>query len=909
MQVLTEIDTPPLRFMPTDDGLRMALSAAQAGLWEWQLDTNLNTWSQEVWALFGLSPDVQASQDAWLASIHPEDRTYARQTVFAASQCRVPFEIEWRTNPSSGPVRWILSRGQPGQPRQDGQPTYTGIVMDITARKKAEHAVLKLTESLEERVKERTAALSEHERLLQNILDGVPGLIGYWTKDLRNRFANKAYVEWFGMSADQLRNLHIKEVLGPELFAQNWPYIEAVLNGLPQRFETLIPIPRQPERHRHSEAHYLPDIVNGVVQGFLVIVFDISQIKQAELAAEAANQAKSEFLANISHEVRTPLNAMFGLAQVGARQAVGTPQARTFEQMLDSAQHLLTLVNDVLDFSRIESGKLNLHYERINLGQVLEHVLTLKAILAQAKGLPLIIHESADVPQYFHGDATRLSQILLNLLSNAIKFTDAGQVAIRLDYIAPDLIMEVTDTGIGMSEDKLQQLFKPFVQVHGHHPAQAGGTGLGLAICKRLVEMMRGHIQVHSQPGQGTTFTVKLPVLHPEAGDVRNIRHVAMVGAPTPASTALTQSLRDRSLKVTDSPRLPLPPDCQPDVIILSSDALPQCATDEIRRNVALGHTVLVNAPASMVVELPPALHNDLPVVAGPLSPLRLLNAIKTKLNRTAVSSTQRLAHIRVLAAEDNPVNRLVLQQMLEQEGAIVTFAFDGAHALEQVRVHGPSSFDVVLCDIQMPVMDGYQAAQALGHIAPSLPVIGLTAHAFDTAKQQARRAGMVGYVTKPYMLDTLVDEIRRFARWRPGDVPQATDVATQATTSTEPNMQQDITDWQAMQQYYQAQPQLLDRLIAMLGDTLSEIQQELERAIQTQNLEQLAKIAHNIKGTALNLHTPELARLAVQTQEQARHADSDTLRTAEALSKRLSHFIEMATHHQAHKRQSAQPQ
>ncbi|MBI2734213.1 MAG: response regulator [Aquabacterium sp.] len=895
-----------MRFQPTEDGLKMALSAAQAGLWEWHLGTNLNTWSQEVWPLFGLPPDTPPSHDAWLAGIHPEDRERSVQLVSAAREKGEPFELEWRTNPDNGPIRWIMSRGQPGQALPDGQATYTGIVMDITARKEAERAILRLSESLEERVKERTAALGEHERLLQHILDGIPGLIGYWTKDLRNRFANKAYLDWFGMPGEQLRNRHIKDLLGPELFQQNWPYMKAALEGQRQRFERIIPIPTQPGQARHSEAHYIPDIVDGVVQGFLVIVFDISQIKQAELAAEAANQAKSEFLANISHEVRTPLNAMFGLAQIGARQAAGTPQARTFEQMLDSANHLLTLVNDVLDFSRIESGKLNLQYERINLGQVLEHVLTLKAILAQAKGLPLIIHESPDVPQYFHGDATRLSQILLNLLSNAIKFTDSGQVAIRLDYIAPDLIMEVSDTGIGMSADKLEQLFQPFVQVHGHHPAQSGGTGLGLAICKRLVEMMRGHIQVISQPGQGTTFTVKLPALHPEAGDTRHIRHVAMIGQSTPASAALCDSLRDRGLKVTNGTALPLPPSCQPDVIVLSSDALPRCEPAEIRRNIEWGHTVLVNAPASAVVELPSTLRNELPVVAGPLSPLRLLNAIKTKFNRTTVNSTQRLANIRVLAAEDNPVNRLVLQQMLEQEGALVTCAFDGAHALEQVRVQGPSSFDVVLCDIQMPVMDGYQAAQALGHIAPSLPVIGLTAHAFDTAKQQARRAGMVGYVTKPYMLDTLVDEIRRFARWRPGNTPpMAPPAAAPATMNNEPDMQHDINDWQAMQQYFQAQPQLLDRLIAMLGDTLHEIQQDLERAIKGQNLEQLAKIAHNIKGTALNLHTPELARLAVQTQEQARTGDHDTLLTAETLSSRLSHFIEMAAHHLTQKRQS----
>lgn len=906
MQVLTESNGRSVRFHPTEDGLKIALAAAHAGLWEWHLGTNLNTWSQEVWTLFGLPPDTPPSQDAWLASIHPEDRERSVRLVSAARENGEPFELEWRTNPDNGAIRWILSRGQPGQALADGQATYTGIVMDITARKEAEHAILRLSASLEERMKERTAALSEHERLLQHILDGIPGLIGYWTKDLRNRFANKAYLDWFGMSGEQLRNQHIKDLLGPALFEQNWPHMKAALEGQRQRFERMIPIPTQPGKYRHSEAHYIPDVVDGVVQGFLVIVFDISQIKQAELAAEAANQAKSEFLANISHEVRTPLNAMFGLAQIGARQALGTPQARTFEQMLDAAQHLLALVNDVLDFSRIEAGKLNLQYERINVGQVLEHVLTLKAIRAQAKGLPLIIHESPDVPQYFHGDATRLSQILLNLLSNAIKFTDRGQVAIRLDYIATDLIMEVTDTGIGMSADKLEQLFKPFVQVHGHHPAQSGGTGLGLAICKRLVEMMRGHIRVQSEPGQGSTFTVKLPAPHPEAGDTRQIRHVAMIGHSTPASTALSDCLRDRGLQVTSSTTLPLPTTCQPDVIVLSSNALPRCEPEEIRRNIESGRTVLVNAPASTVVELPSMLSNELPVVAGPLSPLRLLNAIKTTPNRSAVNSTQRLSNVRVLAAEDNPVNRLVLQQMLEQEGAVVTFAFDGAHALEQVRVHGPSSFDVVLCDIQMPVMDGYQAAKSLGHIAPSLPVIGLTAHAFDTAKRQARRAGMVGYVTKPYMLDTLVNEIRRIARCRPGGTPyHVKHVTDQAKMSTEPDMQQDINDWQAMQQYYQSQPQLLDRLIAMLGDTFSEIQQDLERSITASDLEQLAKIAHNIKGTALNLHTPELARLAVQTQEQARAGDSDTLRTAETLSSRLSHFIEMAAHHLSQKRQS----
>lgn len=900
MPALTEPQLESTIFIPTEEGLKMALAAAQAGIWEWHIDTGQNTWSSEIWPLYGLSRDTPASYDAWLYSIHPEDRTHARQTIGAASQCRVPFEIEWRTNPALGAVRWILSRGQPGKPQGNGRATYTGIVMDITARKKAEQAVLKLTETLEERVKERTAALSEHERLLQSILDGVPGLIGYWSKDLYNRFANQAYGEWFGLTPEELRNKHIKELLGPNLYELNRPHIQAVLHGERQRFERQIPVPGRPGEARHSEAHYLPDIVNGVVQGFLVIVFDISQIKQAELAAEAANQAKSEFLANISHEVRTPLNAMFGLAQLGARQAANTPIGRTFEQILDSAQHLLTLVNDVLDFSKIESGKLSLHYERINFGQVLEHVLTLKAIRAQAKNLLFVVHESASVPQYFQGDATRLSQILLNLLSNAIKFTQRGQITLSLDYVAPDLIIEVRDTGLGMSTEKLAQLFKPFVQVHGHHPLQTGGTGLGLAITKRLTDMMRGTIDVQSAPDLGTTFTIRLPLLHPESGHSPSIRQVALLLAPGVQRDALCQALAARGAQVKLCDRLPDAHDAAASLLIIDADLLPQCAPEAISRHRDKGHTILVNSPTSTALAFPESIPDDLPVVAGPLSPLRLINIIRTRLGHLPRNTAHRLDGIRILAAEDNPVNRLVLQQMLEQEGAIMSFAFDGAHALEQVRAQGPANFDLVLCDIQMPIMDGYQTAQALGHIAPSLPVIGLTAHAFDTAKQQARSAGMVGYVTKPYMLDTLVDEIRRFARRRPGSPMPTHDEPLIDAHAAEPSMQQDITDWQAMQQYFQSQPQLLDKLIGMLTPTLTSIQQELEQARRERNMDALAKVAHNVKGTALNLHTPELVRLAVQTQELARQQSEVALTTADALSVRLGEFIGMASRHQS---------
>jgi len=896
-------------YTPSAETLRVALSAAQAGIWEWHLDDDRNDWSEGLWAIYGISPEAPPTFESWLSSIHPEDRAQARQAVTSASLRGEPFEIEWRTHPANGEVRWLMSRGRPA-PARKGRGSYTGVVMDITDRKRAEYAVRDLNARLEARVEERTAEVLEHERLLQNILDGIPGLVGYWTVDLRNRFANQAYSEWFGCKPEDIRNGHIQDVLGPDLFARNKPYIDGVLAGVRQRFERKIPVPGRPGQHRHSEAHYIPDILDGQVRGFLVMVFDISQVKQAEMAAEAANLAKSDFLANISHEVRTPLNAMFGLAQVGARQAQDTPSQRTFEQVLESAQHLLALVNDVLDFSRIEAGKLCLHHERINLAQVLEHVLSLKAIRAQAKGLQFKVLEGPNVPQHCTGDATRLSQILLNLLSNAIRYTERGEVCLRVDVQGPHLLMEVSDTGVGMGPEQLRQLFKPFVQLHGPLSVRQGGTGLGLAITHRLVELMDGHIDVHSEPQRGSTFTVKLPLHGPEAGDFVPLRAVTLVGLASELRESLSQALSLHGTQVTCLQAMdPGATEWPAGLMVLSPAALQACDEARLHAHVMAGHPVLLNSPAGVAIQLPESLHNDLLMLAGPLTPLRLLNAMsRQQQGPSHAAMARRLKGLRILAAEDNPINRLVLGQMLDQEGAEVTFAHDGAQALEHVRLQGPDAFDLVLCDIQMPVMDGYETTHALNHIAPTLPVVGLTAHAFASAKQQARRAGMVGYVTKPYMLDTLVQAIRQHARrLAPGEAPPHVNLHAAASTAT-PTAQgmpdaHDVgagaKDFEAMQRYFKAQPQLLDRLIGMLNRTLGEVEAELARSLREQDMACLAKVAHNIKGTALNLHTPELARLAIQTQDEARAASDEAWTTAQQLLYCLQAFVAQASRHQ----------
>ncbi len=884
--------------------LRLALSAAQAGIWAWHLDTDINEWSEDLWAMYGLPPDAPACFDSWLSAVHPEDRGRTCEVVRQASRRGAPFEVEWRTNPSQGEPRWLLARGKP-LPSRKGRGSYMGIVLDITERKRAEQAEQRLQNSLEQRVQERSAEVQEHERLLQTILDGIPGLVGYWTQDLRNRFANKAYGDWFGWTPERMRNCHLRDVLGPELFAANKPHLDAALAGQRQCFERRIPLPTQPDKFRHSEAHYIPDIHDGQVLGVLVIVFDISQTKRAEMAAEAANQAKSDFLANISHEVRTPLNAMFGLAQIGARQVMGTASQRTFEQILESAQHLLALVNDVLDFSKIEAGKLSLHPERINLAQVLEHVLSLKAIRAQAKGLQLRVLEGPGLPQHCVSDATRLSQILLNLLSNAIRYTEHGEVCLRIDAPDGQLTLEVIDTGVGMTPQQMARLFKPFVQLHGPLSVRQGGTGLGLAITRRLVELMQGHIDVRSEPGLGSHFMVTLPLHAPEAADFTPMRAVTLVGLDADTRENLQHALSLHGCQVDCLEELRPDMALPEGLTVMSHAALQAGDAYRLHAHIARGHQVLLNSAAGAAPQVPGALQNDLLVLAGPLTPLRMLHAVNSQHpGRTGLTHSKRLRGLHVLAAEDNPVNCLVLEQMLAQEGADVTFAQDGAQALEHVRLQGPDAFDIVLCDIQMPVMDGYETTQALQRIAPSLPVVGLTAHAFASAKQQARQAGMVDYVTKPYMLDTLVHTIRLHAR-RPATSDQPQPVNTDTDTAQSPTSLSDWSqgtggnDFDAMQRYFKAQPQLLDRLIGMLNRTLGEVEHELARSMQDRDMDALAKVAHNIKGTALNLHTPELARLAMLTQEEARESNPQAWPSADHLLHCLRDFVTQASRHQ----------
>ncbi len=818
----------------------------------------------------------------FLDFVHPDDRAATLAVVSELSGGKSLSAFTNRYRSATGDYRFIEWVATP----------YAGQLIYAAARD--------VTEPLKNQ-----QALAASQRFLATLTDALPSMVAYWNNELRCTYANSAFAAYYGKTPEELVGASIHDVLYPELYASNEPYILGALGGEAQQFE------RSARNHQgqivHAWAHYIPDLEGGQVRGYYSLISDISELKQAEavlrkerdftnaildtagslivvldrkgcilrlnrageeltgytqdelfgrpvwdiflldteqeavqavfnhirhgdivprfenhwrckdgslrlldwynavlldnegeveyvvslanditerkhyetrlqeakMAAEAANRAKSEFLANMSHEIRTPMNAIIGLSSLALGDEL-SPKLKDYLSKIGTSAHaLLAIINDILDYSKVEAGHLDLDTVPFSLQDVLANVSHLFTVKVAEKGLVFRVELASDVPDLLEGDPVRLGQILTNLVGNAVKFTESGEVRLQIRQTAcspgtSTLELSVQDTGIGMNPDQVERLFQPFTQADGSISRRFGGTGLGLSICRSLVELMEGSIRVDSTPGQGSRFTVSIRFAAPDQ----------------------------------------------------ESESLPPPAT-------------------------PPAWQTQ---AALPTASAAIRGA-------------------RLLLVEDNAINQQVARETLERAGFRVVVAGNGEIALQTLN---QEPFDAVLMDIQMPVLDGLTTTRRLRQDArwQNLPVIAMTAAAMTEDQQECLAAGMNDHVAKPFLPPQLIQTLEKWIPSGQRPEPAPGPIRAMPESSLLPARLEGFDVDGALQRLGGDQGLLID-VFRQFAEQFAGARQTLADLVDDNNLTAARHLLHQIRGVAGNMGARLLFDCAAGTEDE----------------------------------------
>lgn len=673
---------------------------------------------------------------------------------------------------------------------------YLGIMTDISDLKHKEKEIIDNRNFLD--------AIISHMPLMITVKDA---------QHLKIFKANQASADFLGIAPEQLVGLDLQTVF-PEEIARKLMDADKRVIATGQSFSEIEIIPDDGE---HCNLRYvlttkLPIMdAEGQPLYLLSVSEDITDAKrqEAELKsalnlAEEATAAKSQFLANMSHEIRTPMNAIIGMAYLALKTGLNPVQQDYISKIHNAGTSLLGIINEILDFSKVESGKLELENTDFTLMEVITGALDLSSQTAGEKGLQLLCTIQPEVPAKLSGDPLRLGQIITNLLSNAIKFTEEGEISIAVELNSVidsrvKLQISVHDTGIGMSKETESKVFQAFTQADSSTTRRFGGTGLGLAISRKLVENMGGSLWVDSVEGQGSTF----------------------------AFTAWFD---------------------------------------------------LVQNAASPVLLLPEA--------ASPVQ-----------------EKDYRLAGTRVLVAEDNEINRQIAAELLRSQGMLPDLAVNGAEAVRLIEaMPADRPYGIVLMDLQMPEMDGFEAAARIRELSPGLPVIAMTARTMQEERERSFASGMNGHIAKPVDPDILFTKISRWVT--DGAVRQAGasgEVSLEASTEASANARIDTgalsilrlggIDTAGGLNRVGHNRTLYSSLLLKYADSQHEMVQSLREALRKEEAAAAERLAHNLRGVSGNLGVTEVERLAGSLVEMfSRDAGPEVL---EELLRRLEAAVQ----------------
>ncbi len=811
----------------------------------------------------------------------------------------------------NGELYWVDTTivpvmGSDGKPEQ-----YLAIRSDITMRKQVELDLIQHQLQLEKRVQQKTQAAVQSERhlrlIIDNSLDSVVGMDGEGRITDWNRQAELT----FGWTLAEAKGQPLHTFIIPE------QYREVYQHGMEhyKRFEILAL--RRDGTIFPTELAVVP-IVTPVGTTFSAFITDVTQRKRqqadleaAKALAESANRSKSEFLANMSHEIRTPMNGVVGMVDILQETALSPEQHRMLETIQQSSLALLDILNDILDFSKIEAGKLEVERTPTHLREVAEGSVQLMLFLSNARSVDLSVFVSPALPLWVMGDPTRLRQVLLNLVGNAVKFSRLGHRP-RVDvHVEPCALsggeagvrIRVTDQGIGMSADVIASLFQPFMQADESTARKYGGTGLGLSITRRLVELMGGTISVTSALGEGSVFTVDLPLQSCEPGrkvpilpSLEGVWVIAVAADPfaLQAVPAYAQAAGATVTTVADVAAartlLLQAPERWPSAVVLvdAGNTNPTRALD-LPPGVGVVRAIQRGSDrfeSEVTLATYPVLYADLihAIASAHAHKVRTDGAVDRRTRpRPAAQTVDEALQARrlILLAEDNPTNRNVMQQQLRLLGYACEVAEDGAIALQMWDTN-PGRYALLLCDCHMPNLDGFgltAAIRAQEDHNTRLPIIAVTANAMQGEAQRCYERGMDGYLSKPLRMQELSAML---GKWMPNAEPASKPEATpldvvQATTSHGARAEDSLPVWNenTLRELVGDDPDMLADLLHEFLRNAEVQTKAIAAAASLGDTDAMAGDAHTLKSAARSVGALALGDLCQRLETTGRAGDA----------------------------------
>ncbi|QEP42825.1 response regulator [Ectothiorhodospiraceae bacterium BW-2] len=772
--------------------LSLATRTAMVGIWDFDITRNRLIWDESMFSLFGVQNCSKiVSLETWQMAIHPDDFARADEAMYQSLQSGANFDIEYRIIRPDGEIRYLHAMAAVRCDELGRAQRLVGVNIDISRSKLAEQA------------------LQEERQLFV----AGPTVVFKWLpqEGWPVRYVSQNVDKVLGYRAEELMSgaISYPALLHPD----DLPTVAQDIDGYiadpsMAHFQQCYRLQR-----RNGEFFWVDDFTymvrskSGEVVALNGYILDVTEriklqqqqrqtLEQAEelnakleqqtLQAEAASRAKSEFLANMSHEIRTPMNGVIGMAELLLQSQLDQHQQRYARIAWSSAKSLLDIINDILDFSKIEAGKMELERVSYNLRDFIDELVAMMAVRSLEKGLELVMLVSPELPEWIEGDPVRTRQVLVNLIGNAIKFTHQGDIVVRLEPTLgsdgePQLYCTVEDSGIGISERRLKQLFQAFSQAEHSTTREYGGTGLGLAISRQLVLLQGGEIGVQSREGRGSRFWFTLPlypVVNAPSKPLPDFsRYSVLLCEPhAVAAEALQQLLlrlhfrsfyRERWQGLTET-ELPEALDLVMVSIDSEADIAPLLQPQSWWQGAA-PHLLILSK-----IQLP----QPLPAGEGgtwasvdwlpkPVSQFDLLHFLRRlsdeapSLRQHEIADSSQQADrgaLPLLLVDDNRVNQLVGEEMLKQLGYRCEIAAEGAAALQKLQQF---DYGLVLMDVNMPVMDGLEATQRIR--APEtpvrrhdIPIVAMTANAMSGDRERCLEAGMDDYLSKPLQLNSL---------------------------------------------------------------------------------------------------------------------------------------------------------